>query len=169
MDSALVLVDDVFTFTEETQGYISLFEGARPPHIPASLESPVDYRGGHIDLFLDVREKSTAEPVNVLLRLLVRRHARETCTVIGYRRAIVRTPGEYHFAERITETRPMTDPTEFSWNLPLYQAQLVLADTAGQMIHTQYETDIGLFHGHPDLARYVPLRMRFRAILHPDG
>jgi hypothetical protein len=167
-----VLVEAEVTHDLESLGYRAVFRGAahRPHHVPPSLVEPIDFRGGTAHLRAAVRSvPHDARRINYLCRLLTVRHARETTIVFGLGALCFSRPGVYYHAQPLDTAAPMVTPTEFRWDAPLYEIQLVVADANGQMVHTDYEIDRGTFVGAPDVTRYFPVTVAYTLILVAQG
>lgn len=81
-----------------------------------------------------------------------------------------RDRGVHHFAQPVIARRPFIANTKFDFNQPLFAMQLAVTDLRGMIVHRRVEQgERSKFEGSPDLSRYLPLKVRYTAIVVAKG
>jgi hypothetical protein len=66
--------------------------------------------------------------------------------------------------------RPFIASTKFDFSQPLFAMQLAVTDLRGMIVHRRVEQgERNRFEGSPDLGRYLPLKVRYTAIVVAQG
>ena len=143
---------------------------ARPPDLPDSWMRPVDYRDGTIHYRIEVFEKTnTTQPITLLSRLTTDVHHGTHNVWLGHGVCVFKTTGTHYFSQPVYSHRPFTRDSSFNWDRPVYELQLVVSDLRGACVHRSVEQAHNAYDGAPDLALYLPLKVRYTAIVAAAG
>jgi len=141
-------------------------ETARSPDLPDSWVRPVDYRDGTIHYRIEVFEKpNTTQPITLLSRLTTDVHHGTHNIWLGHGVCVFKTTGVHYYSQPVYSHRPFTRDTKFNRDRPVYELQLVVSDLRGACVHRSVEQAHNAYDGAPDLALYLPLKVRYTAIV----
>jgi hypothetical protein len=137
---------------------------------PTSWIAPVDFRDGTVHYRLEVMEKPDARTIiSVISRLTTDTYEGTHNIWLGFGVCAFRTTGVHHFQQPVCAFRPMIPNVQFNWDHPIHAFQLVVTDSRGVPVHRRLEQGKNPFEGSPDLARYLPLDLRYTAIVVAPG
>lgn len=145
-------------------------DAARPPGLPDSWLRPIDFRDGTIHYRIEVFEKPNAsQPTTLLSRLTTDVHHGTHNVWLGHGVCVFKTTGTHYFAQPVSSHRPFTRDSQFNWDRPVYELQLVVSDLRGACVHRTVEQAHNAYDGTPDLSLYLPLKVRYSAIVTAPG
>jgi hypothetical protein len=141
-----------------------------PADIPASWRAPVDFYGGTVHYRIDV----VAKPDDTTLTSLIARVTTEvhegTHNVwFGHGVCTFDRKGLHHFEQPVRAFRPFIRDTKFDFGKRLAELQLCVADSRGAVVHRWVEQPHNAFQGTPNLGLYLPLEVRYTAVVVAAG
>jgi len=74
-------------------------------------------------------------------------------------------PRESIFSQPVYSHRPFTRHKQFNWDYPIYELQLAIVDLRGASVHRTIEQQHNAYDGSPNLAVYLPLKVRYSAVV----
>ncbi len=160
----LVLVDEHFHY--EADGFAKPRDARSPG--PRHWLTPFDYRRGRAHIRVEVFAQPVGgPPTSILCRLCSGpHHDRAQNLRLGIGVVIFNGVGVHRYEQAVSDARPLVEPGAFRWNAPVTEVQVPVADVGGQIV-SKWESDLGVFSGA--MEDYLPLRVRFSAILTPAG
>jgi hypothetical protein len=141
-----------------------------PPDIPSSWISPVNFFDGLIHYRVDVLSKPNHRTLTSLLsRITTDTHEGTHNVWLGHGVVTFDKPGLHHFQQPVKAFRPFIRNSKFNWNHPVAELQLCVADSRGAIVHRWVEQPHNAFEGSPDLSLYLPLHVRYTAVVSAPG
>ncbi len=130
--------------------------------------TPINYEKGTVYSRVEVFFKpDSSTETSILLRLgSGEHHERKKVNIYRYAKAFFTKPGITYCTEPVTSAHPLVSPSEFRWNGSITFIQLPCADKFGKPV-SRWEQDLGAFYGKKE--SYFPLKVRFSAIIVPEG
>jgi hypothetical protein len=171
-DSSINFPDDGFrtVFAATNDSHYNPSRQYRSPEIPNSWLTPVNYYDGKIFYRVEVIEKPNTNVVTSLLCRVTTGVFEGTHNVwFGHGVVAFREPGIHHFEQPVLANRPFIRDTGFRFDQPLFAMQLAVADQRGAIVHRRVEQGNNKFQGTPDLRLYLPLKVRYTAIVVAKG
>ncbi len=171
-DGALNFPDDGFrtVFTPTNDSHFNESRQYRSTEIPDSWLAPVNYYDGKIHYRVEVMEKPNNNIVTSLLCRVTTEEFHGTHNVwFGHGVVAFRQPGIYHFEQAVLARRPFIRDSKFRFDKPLFAMQLAVTDQRGAIVHRRVEQGNNKFEGSPDLSLYLPLKVRYTAIVVAQG
>ncbi len=171
-DSAINFPDDGFrtVFTPTNDSHFNGTRQYRSPEIPDSWLAPVNYYDGKIHYRVEVMEKPNTNIVTSLLCRVTTGEFEGTHNVwFGHGVVAFREPGVHHFEQAVVGNRPFIRDSKFRFDQPLFAMQLAVTDQRGAIVHRRVEQGNNKFEGSPDLSLYLPLKVRYTAIVVEKG
>lgn len=145
-------------------------ETARTPDLPDSWTRPTDFRDGTAHYRIEVFEKpNDTQPTTLLSRLTTDVHHGTHNVWLGHGVCVFTTKGTHYFSQPVYAHRPFTRESRFNWDRPVYELQLVVSDLRGAVVHRFIEQAHNTYDGAPDLSLYLPLKVRYSAIITAPG
>lgn len=140
------------------------------PGIPDNWRAPVNYYDGTIYYRVEVLEKPDEETLtSVIMRVTTEVHEGTHNVWLGHGVCTFREKGVHYFQQPVHAHRPFIRDTKFSFEKPLYEMQLVVADSRGAVVHRVVEQAHNKFQGSPNLGLYLPLKVRYSAVVVAKG
>ncbi len=140
------------------------------PSWPDNWIEPVNYRDGTIYFRLEVLEKPDERTITQVISRLTTDTYEGTHNIwLGFGACAFRRKGVHYFGQRVLAHRPMIPNVQFNWEHPIHAFQLVVVDGRGVPVHRRLEQGRNSFQGSPDLALYLPLELRYSAIVVAPG
>jgi hypothetical protein len=141
-----------------------------PPDIPASWLEPVNFYDGTIHYRIDVAEKPDQRTLTSLIsRITTDTHEGTHNIWLGHGVVTFDRKGFHHFEQPVKAFRPMVPRTGFRFNGKVAELQLCVADSRGAIVHKWVEQSNNSYMGSPDLALYLPLKVRYTAVVVAGG
>jgi hypothetical protein len=141
-----------------------------PPDVPQSWKAPVNFFGGKIYYRVDVMEKPDDKTLTSLLsRICTENHEGTHNVWLGHGVVTFDKAGLHHFEQPVMAFRPFVRYTRFSWEKPVAELQLIVADSRGAVVHKWVEQPHNAFEGSPNLGLYLPLKVRYTAVVVAEG
>ena len=171
-DGAINFPDDGFrtVFTPTNDSHFNGTRQYRSPEIPDSWVAPVNFYDGKIHYRVEVVEKPNTNIVTSLLCRVTTGEFHGTHNVwFGHGVVAFREPGLYHFEQPVLARRPFIRDSKFRFDQPLFAMQLAVTDQRGAIVHRRVEQGNNKFEGSPDLSLYLPLKVRYTAIVVAKG
>ena len=171
-DSAINFPDDGFrtVFTPTNDSHFNVGRQYRSLEIPDSWLSPANDYDGKIHYRVEVIEKPNTNIVTSLLCRVTTEEFHGTHNVwFGHGVVAFREPGLYHFEQPVLARRPFIRESKFRFDKPLFAMQLAVTDQRGAIVHRRVEQGNNKFEGSPDLSLYLPLKVRYTAIVVAKG
>jgi len=172
-DGEINFPDDGFrtVFTHPKHAYHNPSRHYRSPEIPESWIAPANYYDGTIHYRVEVLEKPNTNTVTSLLCRVTTGDYEGTHNVwFGHGVVAFREKGVHHFAQPVLARRPFIADTKFDFSQPLFAMQLAVTDLRGKIVHRRVEQGArDKFEGSPDLSLYLPLKVRYTAIVVAEG
>ncbi len=159
-------------------GFLMLFRGEeyrerRSREIPDNWIAPRNFADGRAHYRVEVFEKpNDTHPTALLCRMTTECHHGTHNVHLGYRVCQFRAKGLFHFEQDVRWAFPMVPLTQFRWDLPIWEVQLVVTDQKGGTVHKLWEQGGHICHpyeGLPNLGLYLPLRVRFSIVVVGHG
>lgn len=142
----------------------------RYPSWPESWRRPVDYFRGKIYYRLEVFAKPNDTTItHVISRLTTDTYEGTHNIWLGFGACAFQTTGVHYFEQPVMAFRPMIPGVQFNWEHPIHAYQLVVTDGRGVPVHRRLEQKHSQYEGAPDLSRYLPLDLRYTAVVVPPG
>ena len=171
-DSVINFPDDGFrtVFTPANDSHFNGTRQYRPLEIPDSWLAPVNYYDGKIHYRVEVIEKPNTNIVTSLLCRTTTGEFHGTHNVwFGHGVVAFREAGVHHFEQPVLGNRPFIRDSKFRFDQPLFAMQLAVTDQRGAIVHRRVEQGNNKFEGSPDLSLYLPLKVRYTAIVVAKG
>lgn len=171
-DGAINFPDDGFrtVFTPANDSHFNASRQYRSTEIPDSWLAPVNYYDGKIHYRVEVIEKPNTNIVTSLLCRVTTEEFHGTHNVwFGHGVVAFREPGIHHFEQAVLARRPFIRDSKFRFDKPLFALQLAVTDQRGAIVHRRVEQGHNKFEGSPDLSLYLPLKVRYTAIVVAKG
>ena len=171
-DSAINYPDDGFrtVFAATNDSHFNATRQYRSPEIPNSWVAPVNFYDGKIYYRVEVFEKPNTNVVTSLLCRVTSEVFEGTHnTWFGHGVVVFRDTGVHHFEQPVLGNRPFIRNSKFRFDQPLFAMQLAVTDQRGAIVHRRVEQGNNKFEGTPDLSLYLPLKVRYTAIVVAKG
>ena len=171
-DSAINFPDDGFrtVFTPTNDSHFNVGRQYRSLEIPDNWLSPANDYDGKIHYRVEVIEKPNTNIVTSLLCRVTTEEFHGTHNVwFGHGVVAFREPGLYHFEQPVLARRPFIRESKFRFDKPLFAMQLAVTDQRGAIVHRRVEQGNNKFEGSPDLSLYLPLKVRYTAMVVAKG
>jgi hypothetical protein len=172
-DGEINFPDDGFrtVFTHPAHKYHNPSRHYRSPEIPTNWLAPVNFHDGTIHYRVEVIEKPDTNTVTSLLCRVTTGDYEGTHNVwFGHGVVAFRETGVHHFAQPVLARRPFIRDTKFRFDEPLFAMQLAVTDLRGMIVHRRVEQgERTKFEGSPDLSLYLPLKVRYTAVVVAKG
>jgi len=172
-DGEINFPDDGFrvVFTHPRHAFHNPSRHHRSPEIPDSWLAPVNFHDGTIHYRVHVLEKPDTNTVTSLLCRVTTGDFEGTHNVwFGHGVVAFREAGVHHFEQPVLGRRPFIANTRFDFSQPLFAMQLAVTDLRGMIVHRRIEqSERTKFEGSPDLSLYLPLKVRYTAIVVAKG
>ncbi|MCX6628794.1 MAG: hypothetical protein NTW28_14330 [Candidatus Solibacter sp.] len=143
---------------------------AVPPDIPASWLEPVNFYDGTIHYRVNVMEKPDSKTLTSLIsRVTTGTHEGTHNVWLGHGVVTFDRKGLHRFEQPVKAFRPFIRNTQFRFDRRIDELQLCVADSRGAMVHKWVEQPNDRYEGSPDLALYLPLKVRYTAVVVAGG
>ena len=143
---------------------------AIPPDIPDSWLSPVNFYDGSIHYRVDVMEKPDNKTItNLISRITTDTHEGTHNVWLGHGVVAFDRAGLHHFEQTVKAFRPFIRKTQFRFDRRIAELQLCVADSRGAIVHKWVEQPHNSYEGSPNLALYLPLKVRYTAVVVAGG
>lgn len=140
------------------------------PSWPDNWRRPVDYFSGRIHYRIEVFEKPNDTTVTQVISRLTTDTYEGTHNIwLGHGVSAFQRKGVHYSEQPVMGFRPMIANVQFNWEHPIHAFQLVVVDGRGVPVHRRLEQKHSQFEGAPDLARYLPLDVRYAAVVVAPG
>jgi hypothetical protein len=140
------------------------------PSWPDSWLRPVNWHDGTVHYRIEVLEKPDDTTITQVISRLTTDTYEGTHNIwLGFGACAFRSKGVHYFTQPFLAHRPMIPNVRFNWDHPIHAFQLVVVDGRGVPIHRRLEQGINPFQGSPDLGLYLPLDIRYTAVVVAPG
>jgi hypothetical protein len=142
----------------------------KPADIPDSWYAPTNFFDGTIHYRVEVLEKPDDRTLTSLLsRVTTEIHEGTHNVWLGHGVVTFAASGLHHYEQPVKAFRPFIRNTKFRFDKPLYELQLIVADNRGIPVHKWVEQGKNPYEHSPDIKRYLPLKVRYTAIVVAQG
>jgi hypothetical protein len=141
-----------------------------PADVPNNWYEPVNFYGGVVHTRVDVVEKPNDKTLTSLIaRITTDTHEGTHNVWLGHGVVTFDDKGVHRFEQPVKAFRPFIRNTKFRFDHKVAELQLCVADSRGAVVHKWVEQPHLAFEGTPDLALYLPLKVRYTSVVVAAG